>query len=215
MHPFTLERPRDLAAALAFARPGRPQRRARRIHRRRHRHGAASAGRRAPARAAGQPRGPSRQPHRRRTAGPQARRRRHDGGGGGPPCRGRAVSRHLRGAAELGEPAGAQPGDDGRQPPAAHPLPVFPRCRLRRLQQARAGLRLLRHRRREPLACRARHERELHRRQRRPTLRWRWSRSMRRSRCAGPAGSARCRWPTFTACPATRRTSRRCSSRAR
>ena len=27
MHPFTLERPRDLAAALAFARPGRPQRR--------------------------------------------------------------------------------------------------------------------------------------------------------------------------------------------
>ncbi len=42
----------------------------------------------------------------------------------------RAVSRHLRGAAELGEPAGAQPGDDGRQPPAAHPLPVFSRCRL-------------------------------------------------------------------------------------
>ena len=164
MHPFTLERPRDLAAALAFGAQAGRNDAAGRIHRRRHRHGAAPAGIRAPARAAGQPRRPSRQPHRGRPAGPAARRRRHDGGGGGPPRRDRAVSGHLRGAPELGEPAGAQPGDHGRQPPAAHPLPVFPRRRLCRLQQAHAGLRLLRDRRREPLACRARHERELHRR---------------------------------------------------
>src|SRR5688500_15046607 len=63
---------------------------------------------------------------------------RHDGGGGGPPRRGRAVPCHRRGAAELGEPTGAQPGDHGRQPTPADPVPVFSRCRLRRLQQARA-----------------------------------------------------------------------------
>ena len=70
MHPFTLERPRDLGRRARLPRPGGPQRRAGRIHRRRHRHGAAAAGIRAPARAAGQPRRPSRQPHRGRTAGP-------------------------------------------------------------------------------------------------------------------------------------------------
>ena len=36
-------------------------------------------------------------------------------------------------------------GDHVRQPHAAPSLPVFPRCRLRGVQQARAGIRLLRH----------------------------------------------------------------------
>ena len=93
--------------------------------------------------------------------------------------------------------------------------PYYPRCRLRCLQQARAGLRLLRHRRRKPLACRARHQRQLHRHQpvrpcggaRRP--------GCGRSRCAVRAGSAPCRLSTFIGCPATRPTSRRCSNPAR
>ena len=94
---------------------------------------------------------------------------------------------------ELGEPAGAQPGHDRRQPPAAHPLPIFPRCRLRRLQQARAGLRLRRHRRREPLACGARHERELHRRQPVRPCGGAGRARCGPSRCAGRTDSARCR----------------------
>ena len=116
---------------------------------------------------------------------------------------------------EFGQPPGAQPGDHGRQPPAAHPLPLFSRCRLRRLQQARAGLRLRRHRRREPLACGARHERELYCR---PRFGPRGRAGCARrgaSRCAGPADNAPFRSPTSTACPAPPRISRRCSSRAR
>ena len=53
---------------------------------------------------------------------------------------------------------------------------------------------------------------------RRPCLRPRGGAGRARCRRRGaraPAGSARCRWPTFTACPATRRTSRRCSNPAR
>jgi CO/xanthine dehydrogenase FAD-binding subunit len=41
------------------------------------------------------------------------------------PGRDPAVSGDLGGAAELGEPAGAQPGHDRRQSPAADPLRIF------------------------------------------------------------------------------------------
>ena len=215
MHPFTLERPRDLAAALAFR---------------------AQAGRNdAPAEyiAGGTDMVQLLQEYVRRPerlvslaglldnrieVGPQGLRL----GAAATmaevaahPAVDRAVSRHLRGAAELGEPAGAQPGDHGRQPPAAHPLPLFSRCRLRRLQQARAGLRLRRDRRREPLACRARHERELHRRQPvRPRGRAGRARCSRRG-ARGERTTHRAARSTFTGCPATRRTSRRCSNPAR
>src|ERR1051325_480324 len=53
-------------------------------------------------------------------------RRRDDGGNSCPSRRGRAVPAPRRGAARLCEPAGAQSGDGRGQSIAAHPLPVFP-----------------------------------------------------------------------------------------
>ena len=58
--------------------------------------------------------------------------------------------------------AAAQHGDDRRQPAAADALPVFLRHR-HAVQQARAGQRLLGHRRLQPHPRDPRHERALHR----------------------------------------------------
>ena len=102
---------------------------------------------------------------------------------------------------ELGEPAGAQPGHDGRQSPAAHaaaPISAMsatpPATSARRAPAAppsaarTAGMRC---------SARARTASP----PTRPTLRSRWSRSMRPSRCAGRAGSARCRSIEFHRLP--------------
>ena len=124
------------------------------------------------------------------------------------------LRRAVAGAARRRLGAAAQQGDDRRQPAAAHALPLLLRHQPA-LQQARAGLRLLGDRRLQPPARRDRRERGLHRHaSERHGGRHAGARRHGRDRAAGRRDAQRSRSPSSTACPATRRTSRRRSSRA-
>ena len=102
-------------------------------------------------------------PDRRQCQRPAARRARAHGGRSRSRRDQSRLSGHRPVAEARGQPAGAQHGEPRRQCPAAHPLSLFPRRFVRRVQQAQSGLGLRGARRLQPLACRARNQRSMHR----------------------------------------------------
>ena len=115
----------------------------------------------------------------------------HGGRGtpGGADALSRALPRHRGGR------VGADPqhGDDGRQPPPAHPLHVFLRRRRLALQQAPARPGLRRHRRASTASTRSWAPRPRAWPPTPPTCAWRSRRSTPSCICAARTASARCR----------------------
>ena len=111
-------------------------------------------------------------------------------------------------AAARRQRADPQHGVARRQCAAANALHLFPRHLLRQLQQAQSGLRLRRDGRHQPHARGARHQRPMHRHLSRRFRAGAASRSMPRSRSAGPNGSRTHSVRQLARRPATRRISK-------
>ena len=156
---FEYRRAGDVASAVALV-SADPERA---VSRRRNDTGRPAQRRRADPRAAGRhhpPAAPRDHQTRRHSPGRGAD---HDGGVGGRASARRAGGVRARGAAGGRLDPVAQHGDDRREPPAAHALPLLPRSDGARLQQASARIGVCSHHRSGADARDPRRQRTLHR----------------------------------------------------